>query len=209
MLGHADGARTRPTRSAGDCAAAPDWRSLITAPSFRSFLVALATTLALGCASDRTRMARAPSSPSGRSGAAPNAEDDRAELVRLARARSEALVRRDARALDRILADEFVYTNASGQVLDKADYLARYVDSPDVQWVAQDLEGVEVRLLGETAVVTFRVHDRARFGDQMLDAHFRSTLVFARTPGGWRCLAGHSSEDAEPRAQGAAGRRRR
>lgn len=196
MLGQADGARTLPATSTGDQGRG-DWTSLITALSLR-VLVALAMTLAVGCASDRI----ARSSASDGAAAAPDADADRAELVRLARARSEALVRRDARALDRILADEFVYTNASGLVLDKADYLARYVESPDVQWMSQDLEGVEVRLLGDTAVVTLRVHDRARFGEQMLDARFRSTFVFARTPGGWRCLAGHSSEDAQPAAPG-------
>lgn len=131
----------------------------------------------------------------------PPAGDPRDQLVRLARERSDALVRRDAETLGRILADGFVYTNASGQVLDKATYLARYVHSPDVRWLAQDLEDVEVRVLGDTAVLTFRVHDRATFGAQTLDAHFRSTFVYVKTPAGWQCLAGHSSDDPAPTAR--------
>jgi hypothetical protein len=103
------------------------------------------------------------------------------------------------KALDHILADGFVYTNATGEVLDRASYLARYVESPDVRWLAQDLEDVEVRMHGGTAVLTFLVHDRAMFGGQLLDAHFRSTFVYARTRDGWKCLAGHSSADSPAR----------
>lgn len=124
--------------------------------------------------------------------------DPRPELLRVARARSEALVRRDEPALDRILADDFVYTNASGEVLDKATYLSRYVRDPEVRWLAQDLDDVAIRVSGDTAVLTFRVHDRATFGAHALDARFRSTFVYVRTAGGWRCVAGHSSPDAAP-----------
>jgi hypothetical protein len=128
--------------------------------------------------------------PSGASSA-------RAEVLRLARARSAALVAGDAKTLETILAEEFVYTNASGEVLDRPHYLARYVQSPDVKWRGQELDDVDVRLFGRTAVLTARAHDRAVFGGHELDAHFRSTFVFIETPSGWRCVAGHSSNDGQ------------
>jgi ketosteroid isomerase-like protein len=124
-------------------------------------------------------------------------DDEHAALLRLARARSEALVARDEAALAAILAEGFVYTNASGEVLDRAQYLDRYVRAPDVRWHAQALEDVEVRRFGDTAILTARVHDRASLGAQELDAWFRSTFVYVKTAGGWRCIAGHSSSDAK------------
>jgi hypothetical protein len=142
-----------------------------------------------GCSSGSSSRSNSPVSST-----ATSTGDIRGELVRLAKARSDALVRKDAETLGRILADEFVYTNASGESFDKSNYLARYVQSPDMQWLAQDLDGVEVRLFGETAVLTCRVHDRAKFGTQTLDAYFQSTFVYLKTSAGWRCVAGHSSD---------------
>ena len=117
-------------------------------------------------------------------------------VLRLARERSHALVQKDAHTLDRILAPEFVYTNASGQVLDKAIYLALYVESPDVQWLSQELDAVHVHVCDSAAVLTCRVHDRARFGEQMLDARFQSTYLYVKTSAGWQCVAGHTGPAA-------------
>jgi ketosteroid isomerase-like protein len=124
--------------------------------------------------------------------------DATADAVRsVAAERSAALVRKDVAALDRILAPEFVYTNASGEVLDKEKYLARYVRDPNVRWLSQELEDVEVRVAGDIAVVTCRVRDRAEFGGQSLDAAFRSTYVYVREEEGWRCIAGHTGPAAQ------------
>lgn len=60
--------------------------------------------------------------------------DTQDEVVRRVVAeRAAALVRQDVAALERILAPAFVYTNASGEVLDKDGYLARYLHDPDVR----------------------------------------------------------------------------
>ena len=118
-------------------------------------------------------------------------------VVQLARERSLALVEKDARALDRILAPEFIYTNASGQVLDKATYLARYVESPEVQWLSQELDDVQVQVFGDAAIVRCRVHDRARYGEHLLDARFQSTYFYVKRSAGWQCVAGHTGPAAE------------
>lgn len=76
---------------------------------------------------------------------------------RVVAARAAALVRRDVAALEHILAPGFVYTNASGEVLDKESYLARYVRDPDERWLSQELAEVVVRVVGDTAVVTCQV----------------------------------------------------
>jgi ketosteroid isomerase-like protein len=120
-----------------------------------------------------------------------------AEIRRLAAERSEALVRRDIAALDRILATEFIYTNASGAVLDKEAYLSRYVRDPNVKWLSQDIDDIAVRVFGDSAVVTCRVKDRADFDGQVLDAAFRSTYVYVRNAARWQCVAGHTGPAGE------------
>ncbi len=44
----------------------------------------------------------------------------------------EAFVRRDTAALDRILADDFTYTDSSGAVLDRTQYMMSLIKSPDI-----------------------------------------------------------------------------
>lgn len=124
--------------------------------------------------------------------ARPDRHDIESEIARLARARSDALVHKDLAALGRLLAPGFVYTNASGEVLEREAYLDRYVRSPDVRWESQGLEDLAVRLRGSVAILTCRVRDRAWFGNEPLDASFRSTYVYARIASGWRCVAGHT-----------------
>lgn len=121
-----------------------------------------------------------------------------ADAVRaLVRRRSAALVARDRETLEALLDPAFVYTNASGRRLGRDEYFALYVEPATLTWIAQRLDDLDVVVHGDTAVATCRVHDRARFGDDELDAHYRSTWVFARVAGRWWCLAGHTGP-AEP-----------
>jgi hypothetical protein len=119
-----------------------------------------------------------------------------ADILRLAQERSDALVRKDLSTLERILALHFVYTNASGEVLDRATYLDRYVRSSDVRWEEQRLEDVTVRVSGSAAILTCRVRDLAWFGETRLDARFQSTFTFAYLDSGWQCIAGHTGASA-------------
>jgi ketosteroid isomerase-like protein len=108
------------------------------------------------------------------------------------------LVSRDVRTMTEILHEDFVYTGSSGERLDRTAYLARLVTAGDVKWLGQDLDEIDVRFFGDTAVLTARAHDRAIFGDETLDARVRQTFVFVKTGRGWRCVSGHASP-IEPR----------
>jgi hypothetical protein len=119
---------------------------------------------------------------------------DRPETVLDAiRRRSGALVTKDIPTLLALHHPAFVYVNASGEVLDREEYLDRYVRPDDVRWISQTVRDVRVAEAGGTIVVTFLVHDVARAGDDELDATFRTTQTWVRSDDGWRCLAGHTS----------------
>ena len=120
------------------------------------------------------------------------------EIARLAQARGAALVQKDQAAMDRLLANTFRYTNASGVVLSKAEYLEHYVVSTYVRWTEQLLDEVEVMVYGQAAVLTCRVHDVGRYGDEPFDAFYRSTFLWVREGGEWRCAAGQTTETERP-----------
>ena len=65
-------------------------------------------------------------------------EPTRTRVAALVAARSEALVAGDAARMKTILADDFTYTNASGVSCDRDEYVASYVGSPDLVWLAQE-----------------------------------------------------------------------
>jgi ketosteroid isomerase-like protein len=120
-------------------------------------------------------------------------------VVQLAALRAAALVNRDSATIEGMLAADFVYTNSSGTVMTREQYLQTYVKSPDVFWHSQELAAVQVRVCDNVAVLTARVHDRATFATgQVLDAHFRTTQVYLHVGhGDWKYLAGHTSSTDE------------
>jgi hypothetical protein len=119
-------------------------------------------------------------------------------IVQLAQERSAALVHKDVHVLERLLADEFHYINASGMLLTKAEYLQHYVEPPLVIWASQDMDDIVVRLYGETAVLMCRVHDQGRFGTEPFDAYYRSIFVWVRQHTAWRCVIGQTTATARP-----------
>jgi hypothetical protein len=120
---------------------------------------------------------------------------DRTESVLDAiRRRSDALVTKDTDTLLALHHPGFVYVNANGEVLDRDEYLDRYVRPDDVRWISQTVTDARVTAAGAAAVATFLVHDVARAGDYELDETFRSTQTWIRSDEGWRCLAGHTSQ---------------
>lgn len=115
------------------------------------------------------------------------------DILNVAQARSDALVQKDGDAMNRILADEFVYINSSGEVLTKTDYIEQYVISPEAQWRSQTMEDVHIQLYDGVGIVRYRVHDDAEFAGDPFVASFRSLFVYRRDGDTWRCVVGQTT----------------
>ena len=115
------------------------------------------------------------------------------DVLEAARRRSAALVAKDVPALLDLMHPAFLYVSTGGEVLDREEYLDRYVRPDEVRWVSQTMSEMRVATAGATAVLTFLVHDVARSGEYELDETFRSMLTWVSTPDGWRCLGGHTA----------------
>jgi hypothetical protein len=110
--------------------------------------------------------------------------------------RSDALVTKDIAALQTLHHPDFLYVNSHGEVLDRDDFLDRYVRPGDVRWTSQTISEPQGVLADTTAVVTFLAHDIAQLGDYRLDQTFRTIHTWIWADDGWRCLGGHSSPAA-------------
>ena len=118
--------------------------------------------------------------------------DERA-LLRANREYDEALVRGDAEALERIYADEFVYTTFDGEVRDKAQQIA-FTRSGELKLESGRSDDVRVRVYGNTAVMTGRFTAKGKFRGAAIDVHERYTAVWVRSRGRWRLVAEQGNE---------------
>jgi hypothetical protein len=97
-----------------------------------------------------------------------------------------ALVRRDQRTFERLLAPGFVYTeNAS--VLSRSDVI-KSVSGPDrVEWARN--EGMTLHDFGDVQVITGVLHLRGRGANGRFDRRFQFTDTWQRRNGIWQIVA--------------------
>jgi ketosteroid isomerase-like protein len=97
-----------------------------------------------------------------------------------------ALVKRDARTFDRLLAPGFVYTeNAS--VMTRADVIASVIGPDHVEWARN--EGMKLHDFGNVHVVTGVLHLRGRGKDGTFDKRYQFTDTWQRRNGRWQIVA--------------------
>lgn len=116
------------------------------------------------------------------------------ELIQLLNIRSAALVEGDLEFFEKILVDDFSYTNASGKVFDKTTYLEFFIKSKQMQWQAQELDDLNIQCYGDVAVVTCRIHDQASYQGNAFEGYFRSTQVFVKQSSDrWQYVVGQTT----------------
>jgi ketosteroid isomerase-like protein len=97
-----------------------------------------------------------------------------------------ALVRRDARTFDRLLAPGFVYTE-DASVMDRNDVI-KSVSGPDhVEWARN--EGMKVHDFGDVQVITGVLHLKGKGKAGKFDRRYRFTDTWQRRNGRWQIIA--------------------
>ncbi len=115
-----------------------------------------------------------------------------AELWQLNREAAAMQVRKDANAADRLLADDYVFLQADGNVSNEAQNLAVLRD-PAFVCEAFATEDVVVRVYGEVGVITGRAIMRATYGGQDVGGEFLYTDVWARRGGRWQTVVSQAT----------------
>jgi ketosteroid isomerase-like protein len=114
--------------------------------------------------------------------------DAEKQVAMLSKQHREAVVKGDTKALDSILADDWVGINPRGDVESKAQQ-AKTLKDGSVDFEAIDPEEVKVRVYGDAAVVTGRYHVKLTSNGQKIDDLVRTTEVFVKQGGKWRCVS--------------------
>ena len=113
------------------------------------------------------------------------------EIKVLEAERSQALVRGDVRKLDELLAPEFVEINTAGNVRTKADNLAGHQQGK-THWQTFDLDQQQVRVAGETAVVSGRVTRKGTFDGRDMSGQSNYTRYYLKRNGHWQAIFQYS-----------------
>jgi ketosteroid isomerase-like protein len=110
------------------------------------------------------------------------------EVLEIEEARNQALQKGDIAALERIYADDLVYTNASGAILSKAEHLAE-LKKRTLHFVSFVHEDVQVTLHGDAGFVTGISKSKVEYRGEVSTSNRRFLNVFMKKGSQWQCVA--------------------
>ncbi len=121
--------------------------------------------------------------------------DSKAELQNLL---TEFMAGVDQRAThDAFWAEDLIYTSSNGTRFGKAEILAGFDgDDAEPAAVAYRAEDVDIRVLGDTAIVAFRLVGEPTDADIVLN--YLNTGTFAFRDGRWQVVAWQATKIPEP-----------
>jgi len=102
-----------------------------------------------------------------------------------------ALVKGDFHALGDIFSENWALVDAAGQV-HKRDEIFKALSGGDLKFFAYDLGDMDIRVVGDTAVVIGHGHPRGQFHGEDFEENEVFTDTFVRAGGKWHCLLSHS-----------------
>jgi ketosteroid isomerase-like protein len=101
----------------------------------------------------------------------------------------EALLQRDAAALEQIWADDYTFTNGAGETHSKAQRLANLKSgATSLDSISQE-EEMKVRVHGNVAVATGRVTIKGQYSGKQASGQYQSINVWVKGPAGWQLVA--------------------
>ena len=113
-------------------------------------------------------------------------------VMRIERELLNAVLKGDASANERYLADSYVFTGPDGTVENKAQAIVD-IKSGDLKLQSASLDGAKVQVYGDTAVVTYSSNDKGTYKGKDISGKTRWTDVFVNHNGRWQLVAAHGT----------------
>jgi ketosteroid isomerase-like protein len=109
------------------------------------------------------------------------------EVLKVEKGFVNAIVRNDPEEIERFVTDEWIIINADGGIIDKERFLG-VIKSGALAHDLMESDEVRVRVYGDSAVVSALTRSKGKFTGQEFSTQERSTDVFVRISGQWRCV---------------------
>ena len=113
------------------------------------------------------------------------------EIIKLEQAATDAQFKKDRATLERLLADDYLYTHSNGSVLNKAQEITESMSS-EVRWTDSKLADLKVRIFGDVAVLTGQqtIQGTAK---GYVPGPRRITDIFVKRSGRWQWAGGQAT----------------
>jgi ketosteroid isomerase-like protein len=109
------------------------------------------------------------------------------ELLKVEKGFVDAIAKNDLEAIERFVTDDWIIINADGGIIDRERFLG-VIKSGALTHEMMESEGIRVRVYGDSAVVSALTRSKGKFMGQEFTTHERSTDVFVKRDGQWRCV---------------------
>ena len=119
--------------------------------------------------------------------------DDVARLKQIQQELAAAWLARDRATIERLIAPDWAVTHVAGQRLTRADVFRDMFESDATRMESTTVDDIDVRLFGDTAVVTGRTHASGSQSGAPFDVRLRFTDVFVRRSDQWQAVASHAT----------------
>jgi ketosteroid isomerase-like protein len=114
------------------------------------------------------------------------------KILELEKKWNDAYQQGDIAAMASLLADDFIITVEDGSTFSKSGYIAHSGDST-VHVEISEMSDLQVRMHGNTAVVTGAYYEKGTEKGKNYQYHYRFTVVWMNIHGRWQVIASHYS----------------
>jgi len=118
-------------------------------------------------------------------------------LTQMEKKRVEALMKGDAGFFDRTTAGDYTMITSSGELRNKARAMGD-LKSGVAKFQSADVDELEVRVYGDTAVVTGRHTQKAQSAGNDISGQYRFTRVYVKQKGQWKAVAYQATRINKP-----------
>jgi ketosteroid isomerase-like protein len=109
------------------------------------------------------------------------------ELLKVEKEFTAAIVKNNPEEIRQFVTDDWIIINADGGIIDKERFLG-VIKSGALTHEMMESDDIRVRVYGDSAVVSALTRSKGKFVGQEFTTHERSTDVFVRRDGQWRCV---------------------
>ena len=160
--------------------------------------LAIAITLVIVCdfvaAKRQIGLVSAPASPEIERTVYALAERDSTEseaaVLKAAKGLEEAILRNNAYEIGSFLDEDWIVVDPDGGIIEKTRFL-NVIKSGTLSHQAMNSEDIRVRVYGNTAVMTALTSSKAKYMNNEFSTRERTTDVFVKRDGKWRCVITH------------------
>lgn len=118
-------------------------------------------------------------------------------LMQMERDWAQAMINGDMAALDRIMAPDWVLISPFGWKQTRAEAMEDF-RSGAMKFVSMTPSDLDIRVFGDTAVVTGRSVDKGTYKGQDMSGEYRFTDVFVKRDGRWQAVSTHVTRVTPP-----------